>query len=108
MSLFVCDLPTLTIANAGTESNAIGGFDDAEALTLYAPATLTGTVTVEVEPTIGGSSFVDLTSAGSDVTIGAGNALVLSPITFRQLRLSSSLAEGAERSFSVTKQFRVR
>ena len=107
MSKYICDLPNLTIANAGTTSGAIGGFADARALMIYAPAALTGTVTVQVEPTDTGTSWVDYGSGGSDVTIAAGNAVTIEPISFRQLRLSSSGAEGAERVFTVTKAFEV-
>lgn len=107
MSFWVVNLPDLTISNAGTTSNAIGSIDDAEAIVIYAPATLTGTVTVQVEPTETGTAWVDLTSGGSDVTIAAGNSVTITEGGFRQLRLSSSAAEGAARVFSVTKQFLV-
>ena len=107
MSSWVVNLPDLVIANAGTVSGAIGSLEDADTITIYAPAALTGTVTIQIEPTAAGTDWIDLTSGGSDVTIGAGNAVVVGDISFRQIRLSSGAAEGAERTFRVTKQFQV-
>src|SRR3990167_3144059 len=104
--LFTCNLPTLTIDSTTQTSNVITGFGDAEALVLYAPAALTGTVTVQVSPATDGA-FVDLESSGSDVTLTAGNATVITEIPFSALRLSASIAEGADRNISVQKQFRV-
>lgn len=104
--LFTCNLPTLTIDSGTQTSDAITGFGDAEALILYAPSALTGTVTVQVSPTTTGT-FVDLESSGSDVTLTAGNATVITEIPFGALRLSSSIAEGADRNISVQKQFLV-
>lgn len=105
MGKYVCDLPSLTISSGGTQSGAIGGFSDAVALVLYAPAALTGTVTIQIEPTDTGTAWVDLGSGGSDVTIGAGNSVTVEPVGFRQLRVVSSAAEGADRVFTVTKSF---
>ena len=107
MSSWVVNLPDLVIANAGTVSGAIGSLEDADTVTIYGPTALTGTVTIQIEPSAAGTTWLDLTSGGSDVTIGVGNAVVIGDISFRQLRLSSSAAEGAERIFRVTKQFQV-
>lgn len=107
MGYYTVDLPSLTIANGGTTSGALGGFTDARSVVLYAPSALTGTVTIQIEPSASGTSWVDLSSAGSDVTIAAGNAVVLEPLGFRQIRLSSSAAEAAARTFTVTMQIAV-
>lgn len=111
MSLFYADLPNLVINSGATASNAITGIDDADCVTIYAPAALTGTVTVRVEPTTTGTSFVDAgdgTGAGSDITIGAGNSRRVIPSGARQLMVRSGSAEAATRTFTVGKQFRVR
>ena len=97
----------MTIANNGSTSNAVGVLDDGWAIWIYAPATLTGTITLEVEASSTGTSFVTQQSGGSDVTIPAGKATPLSPIGFRQMRVTSNAAEGAERVFRLTKQIQV-
>ena|SRR5688572_28980624 len=99
----VVDLPSLVIGSGGSTSNHLGFFDDALALWIYAPASLDGTCTLEVEPSSTGTSFVIQQSGGSDVTIPAGKATPLSPIGFRQMRITSAAAESAARTFRVTK-----
>jgi hypothetical protein len=98
------DVGTLTIANGGTESNALTGVEDAVAVTIAAPSALTGTVTIQIATESTGTSFVDLTSGGSDVTIGAANSVTITPVCFRQVRVKSGSAEGAERAFTVVKR----
>lgn len=100
----VADLQDLTILSGATNSNAVGILDDTITLTIYAPSALTGTITLQVEPSTAGTSFVALTSAGSDVTIGASKAVTIGNIGFRQIRVVSSGAEGADRTFKITKQ----
>ena len=111
----VADLPAIIIGSGQTTSSAIGGFDDSEALAIWAPGTLTGTITLQIAPerqaTEGGTSSVQtwatLQSGGVDITLSAGKALTITDIAFRQLRLVSTSAEGAERSFKVLKQIMV-
>jgi len=112
----VVDLKNFLIGNGTTTSNAIGGFEDAEALVIYAPAALTGTVTLQVAPDREASErdqsgaaaaaivWATMQSGGSDITIPAGKALTLTDIGFRQMRLVSGSAEGADRTFKVSKQ----
>lgn len=107
MALHVTKRPTLTIASGASTSNVSADFD-ALAITLYAPATVTASqILVQVEPTSSGSNFVDLQSGGSDVVFTAGKALVISPPTFKQLRLTSTSAEGATRTFPMTQTIAV-
>lgn len=109
---FIADMKSLTIASGQTNGTAIGGFDDAEALVIYAPATLTGTITLQVAPereaseggTSTAQSWATMQSGGVDITLPAGKALTLTDIAFRQLRLVSGSAEGGDRAFRVTKQ----
>jgi len=94
----------MTTTSGGTTSGVIRQFDDAWALTIYSPATLTSTsVTIDVEPTDTGTSFVTLQSGGSDVVMVAGKATVISPVPFMQMRVVCGAAEGADRVFRVTK-----
>ena len=104
MPLALRGMPTMTTTSGGTTSNVIRQFDDAWALTIYSPATLTSTsVTIDVEPTDTGTSFVTLQSGGSDVVMVAGKATVISPVPFMQMRVVCGAAEGADRIFRVTK-----
>jgi hypothetical protein len=97
-------MPNMVTTSGGTISGVIRQFDDAWALTIYSPATLTSTsVTIEVEPTDTGTSFVTLQSGGSDVVMVAGRATVISPVPFMQMRVACGAAEGADRTFRVTK-----
>lgn len=104
MPLALRGMPDMTVANGGTTSGVIRQFDDSWAITVYSPATLTSTsVTIDVEPTDTGTNFVTLQSGGSDVVIVAGKATVISPVPFMQMRVVCGAAEGAARTFTVTK-----
>ena len=105
MPLSVVGLPTLTILNGASTSNAIGILDDAFGLTLYGPAAVTSTgIRLEVNPSeTSTSGWVTLQSGAADVFIPAAKGTVISPVTFRQMRLAASVAEGADRAFAVTK-----
>lgn len=104
MPLITCGLPNMTATSGGTTTNAVGNLDDAWGLTVFSPGTLTSTgVTVQVEPTSTGTNFVVLQSGGSDVQFIAGRATVISPVPFKQVRLVCSAAEGATRTFTITK-----
>src|SRR5258706_14352330 len=97
-------MPSMVVANGGTTSGVIRQFDDAWALTIYSPATLTSTsVTIDVEPTDTGTSFVTLQSGGSDVVMVAGKATGISPVPFMQMRVVCGAAAGGARTFRVTK-----
>lgn len=108
MSLHQANLGTLVIANGATDTTTpiTAYLSDAEAVTIAAPSTLTGTVTIKGSVD-GGTTYVDVGSAGSDVTIGAGNTVTISPFTFNALKVTSGSAEGGERTFTVLKSFRV-
>jgi len=92
---------TLTILAGQTTSEALRGCRHAQGVGIFAPATLTGTITVQVEPTDSGTDFVNETSGGTAVTIGASQHVTLMMSTFAQLRLKSSGAEAADRVFTL-------
>jgi len=95
----------LTILNAAQLSNVISGndgkitFGSSYAISFFGPAALTGVVTVQVAPvnTPQSSDWVNLSVSGSDVTISALKCIIVANPSFLALRLSSSLAEGADR-----------
>lgn len=91
--------PDLVIASAGTASNS-ARVDVAESITIYAPAALTGTVNVQASPD--GTNWYNLQDAGSDIAVGVDDAVTIVTISVKFIRLLSSLAEGAERTFKLT------
>lgn|SRR6266853_2664540 len=102
----------LTIANGGTDSNIVVGtdgrvgFGSSHGITIWAPAALTGVITVLVSylltPTV---EFDTLQlTPGTDVTIAAGKAVVIPHPGFYALRLHSASAEGAQRVFQLVSQ----
>lgn len=97
-------LGTLTIANGGTDSEALtfANLRFIRSITIEAPDTLTGTVTVQVSGERSGTDFTTLQSDGSDITIAASDAITIDPITAMQLRLHSGSAETGDRTFRVT------
>lgn len=66
---------------------------------IQSPGTLTGTVTAQVS--LDGTNFVNLQSAGSDVTIGASKGVVIIQVPACYFRFNSGSAEGADRTFQV-------
>ncbi len=109
MPLAIANLPNMTVSSGGTATNAVGGIDDAWAISIYSPATtFTSTaVSVQVEPTTTGTSFIILQSAGTDVVLTSGKAMVISPVPFRQVRILCGAAEDASRTFTIRKSFLV-
>ena len=101
MSRHVYDLPDLVIASSGTDSSAVAAdphYQRARAIIIQAPATLTGTITVQVSLD-GGTTYADLQSGGADVTIAAASVAVIDFQGWTHLRVKSGSAEGAERTF---------
>jgi hypothetical protein len=94
----------MIVVNGSSYSNAISILDDANALTVYTPATMTSTgFFVEVEPTTTGTNFVTLQSGGVDVSLPAGKATVLNKVGWFQMRLAAPATEGGARTCPVTK-----
>lgn len=108
MPQHIADLPTLQIVSGSSYSQAISIFDDATALTLFTPATMTSTgLTIEVEPTSTGTNFVTLQSGGSDIVLPPGKATIINKVGWRQMRVGSLVTEAAGRSVPVTKSVNV-
>jgi len=96
-------LADLVIANGGTDSNNIE-VDAVNDLCIFAPATLTGTINVQVSPDA--SNWFDLKSGGSNVAVAASAAVVITNGGFKYLRVHSGSAEGAARTFNASMQER--
>lgn len=97
-------LPNLVIANNTAISSVLAETLLQWGLSLYigAPATLTGTVVVQVQ-TKGSSTWRTLREGALDVTISAGRAYRVDfPAGLSGIRLNSSTNEGAERTFEVS------
>ena len=102
---FLSPMSSMIVTAGATASNRIANFRDARCLGIFnGSATFTGTVKIQVAPVSGGT-MSDLTSAGADVTIAAGDCIVITDIAFEQIRLLSSSAEGAKRTFTVMKRW---
>jgi hypothetical protein len=107
MGLQVKNLTDLVIANGQQNSNSLSPADlrDSEFITIYAPATLTGTVTVYASQA--GSTFVQVIDEnGSAITLAASKATTFRMGGYNYLRIQSSGAEGAERTFIASRLVR--
>lgn len=107
MSAHTAKVGTLQIANGGTNSAKLSSIlsagqmkvvRTAKSITIHAPAALTGTVKVGVSYD-GGTNFTELNENGTDVSVAAGDARVIFSTGWDDLRLQSSVAEGAARDF---------
>lgn len=109
---------TLTIANGGSDSqrlsdvwskgqarSTIGAASD---LSIYAPAALTGVVTIQVAPKYGdvAGNFRPLQQGGADVTLAAGKVTNVKLGAFGDLRIHSAGVEAAQRDFDLVFQVR--
>ena len=101
-------MPNLVFSSGGSNTNADTQLDDAYGLSLISPATAPGgTVTIQVEQTSTGASFVNLQSGGVDVTLAGNRGIVLTPFPFRQIRLTLSVAATDAFTYTLAKIFPV-
>lgn len=109
---------TMSIANGQADSPALSTLKSAGVLktllgscvqfTVQTPAALTGTINVQIVNTEGASSWVTLQSpAGTDITFPASKAVIVNAGAFRDMRIHSNSAEGAQRDFILTFQLTV-
>lgn len=108
MSILLADLTALTMTAATTTTNAVDVGESCESIGIHSPATVTGTVTVQVEPSASGTTWRNLQSSGSDITITASECVVISPCPFRRIRLSTSSAPASDEVFTLIEKFQVR
>ncbi len=76
-------------------------------LTIFSPATLTGTITVEVTGNLDAElpnlvEWVALQSGGSDITVGAAEAVPIDYVGYHGIRLQSGSTEASPRVFRVS------
>jgi len=95
-------LGSLRILISGTESDVLDSKKTRwmKGITIFAPASLTSTVTVKVSGDDGGS-FQTLYSGGTQVEVPAGSAVAIDYVGWDALRLVSASAEAAERVFVI-------
>lgn len=104
---------TLSIPNGGTDSPALSTvvpsigvlqtiLQMVRSWAISAPAALTAAITVQVASTVGGVDWVTLQYLGTDFGIAAGKQNILpSSGGFKDMRIHSAGAEGAQRDFLV-------
>lgn len=96
---------TLTILSAATVSGELDlGLSKSRrllALLFLNPAALTGVVTIQLSDVTAGT-FRTLQTGGADITLAATKAVVVTELpAWGFLRLSSTIAEGANRVFNI-------
>lgn len=104
-------LPSLTIPNGQTTSNVLGveSLSDARAITLYGPAGLVETVSIQVSPD--GVNWFTLNDGAADIKTPAATKAMsyylnaLGGALF--IRLVSTVAVAAPRTYLVSKQYEI-
>lgn len=108
---------TLSIPNGGTDTPALSSIwskgmvrstfgNDAD-LIVYAPAALTGAVTVQISSKYGSGVWKTLNDGVADIAIAAGKAVQIPLGAAEDIRLHSAGAEGAQRDFDLVFQIKV-
>jgi hypothetical protein len=103
---------TLTIASSGTDSNELDlagpyapdGTSSHKGpwnLCILAPATVTGTITIQVSDAVGGTYRTFQDPPGTDYTIAAAKAQILRGVQAGALRIHSGSSEGSSRAFVI-------
>ncbi len=108
---------TISIANGTASSGALGSavgvrnpstaFGPNVDYIIYAPASLTNTINVQVAPVEGPSAgdWKNLSIGGAVVTLAAGTATVVAGAAFKNLRVATASGnEAAQRDFIVLAQ----
>jgi hypothetical protein len=95
---------TLTIANGATLSAeqpmTVNGSRRRLSLLIGSPTTMPESITILVRRTIGGTAYT-LQSGGADITLTAGKATPIYPISVASLQLKAGGAVGADRVFEI-------
>jgi hypothetical protein len=95
------DLGSCVIQNGGTTSSEVNVEGKRlSGIIIYAPAALTDTCHVKVSGDHG-ATYQFLQSGGSNIEVGAGDAVAISFCAFHRIIILSGGAEGAERTFVV-------
>ena len=99
------DCGTITISSGVATSAALPAdphYKRAAGLLVAAPATLTqANATVQVSHD-GGTTYNNLQSGGSDITLAQGDSAMITQLGFTHLRLNTTAGnEGADRAFTI-------
>lgn len=104
---------TLSIANGASNGAALSSvlsvgqiklfFGTSDNIIIYAPAVLTGVVTLQYSPvdSPAAGDWKTVQVNGADVTIAAGKAVSIHGVSARDLRLVSAGVEAAQRDFVI-------
>ena len=95
---------TFTVSSGQSASETLSRgsfFDNASSLCVMSPSSLTSSA-FTFQVSVDGSTWFDLQSGGSDVTIAAGKAVTITPPPVRYLRLSGDQSEGSDRTFNLS------
>lgn len=98
---YVVDLADIVIPNGGTESNALD-VGSVNSLAIFAPAALTGTVTLQISPD--GENWYNAKSGGDNIAVAVDAGVVITNGGYKYLRLISGSTEAAARTFKVSMQ----
>ena len=94
----------ITVATDANDSPWIGPVDGLSSLVILAPGTLTGAINVQVHyaderPAVGSAGF-DLKSAGSNISVAASAAVIVTNLGgARWIRVHSDNTEASDRTF---------
>lgn len=95
----------LTIPNGQAVSNSLIAdlYGMYSAILIFGPAALTNTVTVQSggDDSVGATFQAVQSPPGTDITVPAAKAIVLTAFPFPQFRVGSSGNEGATRTFQI-------
>ena len=104
----VCEVVgTLTITSGQTQSGWLAsklGFGAENGIVIYAPAALTGVVSVMLSPDEAGTVNGKADVQGTVVAVAAGRAVTLIQAGWKSISVQSTLAEAADRIFVVAAQ----
>ena len=105
---------TLTITSGQTDSAALSTilsvgqmkqlYNHATRVNITSPATLTGTVSPQIEQVEGGSNWTIQQINGTDVTLTVSRSDLFPLGPFKDFRMHSTTSEGADRAFIVSFQ----
>ena len=109
MSSHTVPIDAFVVANGQTASNILVArtqYRDADSFTVFGPAVLAETATLQVSDTEDGSSgWTNYQEGGADVTFAAGKARKIEDPSWRAMRISLSVGAAAQRTFPINKTF---
>lgn len=110
MSGQIVSMGTLSIAAGQTDSAALlatRDFREADSISIFAPAVLPETVTLQGAPneSPAAGDWMTVSRGGADVSVPAGKVVTIELPSFKALRLHAGGAVAAQRDFPMNKGF---